>query len=61
MKYLKNAQLVIKKVKTNNNRIIYLGSWGPSLLAAILVYEKYLELPLSDEEFNQIINNYEYR
>ena len=42
MKYLKNAQLVIKKVKTNNNRIIYLVMAGnyPSLNQAKLVCKK---------------------
>ena len=42
IKYLKNAQLVIKKVKTNNNRIIYLVMAGnyPSLNQAKLVCKK---------------------
>ena len=42
IKYLKNAQLVIKKVKTNNDRIIYLVMAGnyPSLNQAKLVCKK---------------------
>lgn len=42
MKYLKNAQLIIQKVKTNNNRIIYLVMAGnyPSLNQAKLVCKK---------------------
>ena len=42
IKYLKNAQLIIKKVKTNNNRIIYLVMAGnyPSLNQAKLVCKK---------------------
>lgn len=42
MKYLKNAQLIIQKVETNNNRIIYLVMAGnyPSLNQAKLVCKK---------------------
>ena len=42
LKYLKNAQLIIKKIKTNNNRIIYLVMAGnyPSLNQAKLVCKK---------------------
>jgi len=42
MKYLKNAHLIIQKVETNNNRIIYLVMAGnyPSLNQAKLVCKK---------------------
>ncbi|WPX98228.1 SPOR domain-containing protein [Candidatus Megaera polyxenophila] len=42
MKYLKNAHLIIQKVETNNNRIIYLVMAGnyPSLSQAKLVCKK---------------------